>query len=104
MAVEGGAVEVEVVAQGGQDLAIGQQEADGADIAVVGAPTQQRHPVDVGRRGWRAGLDELEHEVGPAGGDPLDQWLWAHRHHHRWSAARVRPAPGRSLPGAPGCG
>src|SRR5512144_676652 len=69
MAVEGGAAQIEVFAERGEPLALLQKELDGADVAVVRAPLDQRHAISVhGFRGMPGG-DVLKHQVRAPVGD-----------------------------------
>jgi hypothetical protein len=73
VAVEASAIEAEIVAERAKGCAVGEQVADGADIAVVGAMLHERDAVGVCAGGGVAGGEVVEDEVGAAAGDPLEQ-------------------------------
>ena len=64
MSVESGRAEAVVVPQRLERLSVGEQELDGADIAVVGAPLKKRYAVFVCRSRRVARSDVIEHQVG----------------------------------------
>src|SRR5687767_11236182 len=63
MSVKSGCAEAVVVAQRLERLSLGDEELDGADIAVVGAPLEKRYPVFVCRSRRVARSDMIEHQV-----------------------------------------
>jgi hypothetical protein len=63
MSVESGRAEVVVVPQRLERLSVREQELDGADIAVVGAPLKQRYAAFVCRSRRVARSDVIEHQV-----------------------------------------
>ena len=70
--VEGRTVKVQVFPQASDGLSVGEQVLDGADIAVVGAPPEERGAfLDGGSR-------VVENEVGAAVGYSLREILHTH--------------------------
>ena len=63
--VEGRAVQAQVLSQRIQGLAAVEEPAKGADVAVVGAPLEQRHALRVARRRGVARGQVVEDEVRP---------------------------------------
>jgi hypothetical protein len=94
VAVEASAIEAEIVAERAKGCAVGEQVADGADIAVVGAMLHERDAVGVSRGGRVAGGEVIEYQVGAAVGDPLKQrrfrWAWVASGNFLYRAGRGR--------------
>jgi hypothetical protein len=60
VAVEGGTIEIKIVAQRSQRFAMREQMPDGADIAIISAPADQRGAGIVGGAGIAACIDPVE--------------------------------------------
>ena len=63
MPVKHGSVEVVVVSERLKRLTLAEQELDGADITVIGAPLDQGYPMIVLRGRRAAGSDEIEDQI-----------------------------------------
>jgi hypothetical protein len=63
VAVEASTIEAEIVAERAKGCAVGEQVADGADIAVVGAMFHERDAVVVSRGGGVAGGEVVEYQI-----------------------------------------
>ena len=67
-----GPVQTEVRPKRLEALALRAQESDRRDIAVSGAPGDQRRAI-VPNGGSMPVFDEIEHQVGPPAGEPIEQ-------------------------------
>src|SRR6266699_1610443 len=101
MSVKCSRVEVVVVPQRLERLSVGEQELDGADIAVVGAPLTQRYAAFVCRSRRVARSDVIEHQV-CAPVCNLIKYIFAHIPvcEERSSAKRIRAEPQPDEPAA----
>ena len=71
VAVKGRAIEVKVLTQRLDAFAIGKEESNGTDIAVIRAPLDKRHAIGVRSIGGKTSGSALEHQVGPSVGDSV---------------------------------
>lgn len=74
VSVEAGGVQIEVMTERGQIGTARKKKPDGADVAVIGAPAEERDAVGI-LFVWRtAGIEQLEYKVCA----PIDQFAEQH--------------------------
>lgn len=73
MTMESRAVEVEIVAETFQGSAVRQKQAQGADVAIISAPADERDAAGVGGARLEPGGQPIVDAVGPAGGNLVQQ-------------------------------